>query len=439
MNFDMYEAVRKDAIEKNAALIQKLSREDSWIQLELLWFFWLLDSSIFFPKTRKHLALVADTTSDIVSKLVGVPVAKNIVHTHQKQLQYSGGNILGVSHSSPTPENMSELELEMYFNAYFNDAIARGVITKLFMRERAYQSYNSTLNLLTTRDDEKQKNTEKWTLHNTHSLGLTLESVWEEGRRFTLKYDYEKVRKKHKAQDALNTQDAEIVPFPITPKPHSEEAPLSGGESTNSQLVSNTVEMCEKVFISSMQHLSHLFENLEWFLWIRKKMFIPQEIATQLERLKEIEILEGLFNFHEHIESTLAAMIAYNSPSLVKSLWKERIEMIKKVEGEYYPKRQDIPLSPVTDKKEDTKKNENTVHLVMHPDVAIHYGFSVPAEIACSPKFIEHFFSLPDDNFVIFELEWRQVKITAKMFRKVFHRGSVPEKTTGDDNVIYPK
>ncbi len=440
MSFDAYEAVRKHELEKSSALIRKLSQEDPRIQQELLWFFWLLDSSVFFPKNRQHLTLVSDQTSNTVSQLVGVPVAKNIVTRHQKTLQHSGSMIIGVNHTPPDPKAMSELELEIYFSGYFNDTATRNTITKLFMRERAHQSFNSTLNLHTSRDVEKKESDEDGTLHNTHSLWLTLESVGEDGRRFTLKYDYEKVQKKHKSpKGETQTGDAQIVEFPKTPKPHNEEVPSTPvEEKKDGFLVYNTLEMCEKVFISSMIYLSHFLENLEWFLGVRKEIFIPQEVASQLERLRELEIFEWFFNYHEHIESTLASMIAYYSPVLVGSLSEKRKQSIKKVPWETYPKRKDIPLADATPKVKK-EEPENTVHLEMHPEMAARYGFSVPAKIDCTPKFIEHFFSLADNDPVIFQLEGKQVEITAKIFRRIFHRESVPPETEGDDNVIYTK
>lgn len=116
------------------------------------------------------MTLVSDQTSNTVSQLVGVPVAKNIVTGHQKTLQHSGSMIIGVNHTPPDPKAMSELELEIYFSGYFNDTATRNTITKLFMRERAHQSFNSTLNLHTSRDVEKKESDEDGALHNTHSL-----------------------------------------------------------------------------------------------------------------------------------------------------------------------------------------------------------------------------------------------------------------------------
>lgn len=352
-------------------LIAKLSREQEGTREEVLRIIAQAESDVFITREKWGLRLVWDSEREEISKLVGEKIETIDLQSPKTELIIPEETILQIpeNHSSISPETMTQKELEMYCNRYFSDPQARRYILSLFMREKDFQEQNLQINLnnLYQQDETETENNVHtlWTteLRDPIMLRIKRKLSWERKRIFEYGYSYNKVQKMHKNTFGnvfimrlgktilwqIGMRKSQIIDFPDIYIQRWEEK-NDEYSSKDIKLPHDTWELCERAFIALGIELSQQIENLEWFVWARQDIYVPDFLMPQLERLKELEILSGGKNLHEHIESLIATGISYNHPSLTRIHGETLATKIKTSSIQEYPdisslKDTQIPLT----------------------------------------------------------------------------------------------
>ena len=455
MGFDLYDAVREEEVEKNYALVAKLSQEDSWVRQELLWVIWQADPSVFVNIQKWHLRVVSDEKRRAVEKLLGTSIAT--LQDSTKTWLILPDKLVDLN--TPThiedTEAMSEAEFSLFSALYFSDSKAREMLVKLFMTEKDSQWSNFTLDLNNLYEEifeEEPTNIHSfWTTEKKDSLKIRLNRLisGERKRLYEYVYSYAKVRKKHgrfwnsfflRLAKTLwwHTwlRQTQVVDFPGEYNKSTQQ----DQEVQTKKLRSDTPEIVSKAFITGMIVISKLPENIEWYTGVRTQVFIPNEIQKQFERMQELEVLWWLYNYHEHIESTLAMLIGYYYPAMVSKYGLQKWKDISAKQLEKYPSIEDVHISLNNNSVHNNTQREkywktDAIILEMNEKVAEHFWFPLNSKLRCSPQLIEHILWLPDEEPVVFDIWWKQAQISAKMFRRIFHRGTLPSKDEVD-NII---
>lgn len=474
MGFDIYQAVREARLEWNKALIDKISQGNPNAISELAGLFVSHDPSLVTWKWKLHLQLVSDESRREVSDLLWMEIP-TLWNPQPKLIWLQNETYKDISNAQYTRDvkNMTQEEFTLFISLFFQDTDARDLFVSLFFREkdRISEWLKQNLNDVYEQVFEEEPS-------NTHTLGVTEVPetfaqfwwrFWNDSKKRKMKYwkigllnkarvffqmnprrkfeyysSQSKIRQSHgtfwdnffvRLTKTLwwhmNLRKTQLIDFP---KPYY-KSKIKSKEIQAKKLRPDTPKVIEQAFIAIMRELAQLSENIEWFIGVRDSIFIPDEIQKQLSRMKELESLGWLHNFHQHIESTLSMLIVYYYPEMMQDYGKEKSQNISKAKLEKYPSLQEIPRTHSSPQKRwDENSNlwsrfTDTIVLEMDERVAEYYWFFENRKLRCSPQLIKHIFSLPDEEPVVFDIWWKKAEISAKMFRRVFHREWLPDKT----------
>lgn len=446
---------REDA----ARLIDKISAQKSQVREEVLGYIAQVNPDIFIWQKKGDLRLVWDSEREEISQLVWRQISMLASPTPKSELILPPNSKLDIDESVPSlsPNSMNLPEFEMLCNRYFSDPVARHHLLSLFFREKNFQEQNLKLRLYDLLNSQEE---EEPLTDNVHSFWITelpdplLVRVrrmikWERKRHFSYHYSFLKVQKQHKDKlgslfpvrlsktllSHLWLRRDSVVAFPWEYREPEPQVTKQQQDSKNIQLPHNSKQILEKVFIAYVIELSKLLENIEWFMGVRKAVYIPHWLRSQLWKMKDIEVLWWFENLHEHLESMLASVISYYHPWVISKFALPASQKLNTLDLIKYPSLSD---TRVFSENTETWKLEirKWISLEMDPRVAEHFWFKDNKRLTCSPQLIEHIFSLPDDEEVVFQIDGKRAAISAKMFRRIFHRDSVPDMKTDTNNVL---
>lgn len=449
-------------LEENAALLRKLW-EQMWMDMvreQILSFITHVEPEILIGVKRWHLRLVVSDAQREVETLLGIQI-HTLAHTSQTSgliLWNTKEDIVKYTHI-PDMKHMTQKEFELLVSSYFSDPQTRNFIIGLFYRERWNIEANLWLDLTQIGNKEEID-----IPTNTHTLGTTetqdplltvLQSwwSWERKRRFSYHYSFAKVRRMHSGMlsnffplrltktllSHLWLRKSEIIDFPEKDIPaRTSQIDSQDASDLSWKLPADTAEICEKVFITLSLQLAQQVENIEWLTGVRQELYIPEILAPQLNRLKELEVLAGLYNFHAHLESSVLTAMVYLYPELAGQHAVKKAAYLTKIPWERYPDPREVFISqPKTVQQEmDALKQKEGIYLEMDERVANLYGFGEHRGIRCSLALLEQIWKIPDEENIIFEIAGKQAQLSAKMFRRVFHRGIPPERGVETGEII---
>lgn len=443
---------------QSATLIEKLSSHywATQVRSEILGMFARVEPEILTWVRKGHLQLVCSEAQRQVGQILGMQLY-TLSHTTQKPKLHGihKKNSLSQKLHVPDTKHMSQNEFELLVSSYFSDSEARRMIVEILFRARGKQQEHLAIDLTQLWKTEPED-----TPTNTHTLGTTetqdplkvrLTRWWtgEKKRRFEYHYSFAKVRKRQKwvfsdffparlSKTLLShvwLRETQVIDFPKKFSPPKDIPQTLQKHDAEIKLPADTQELCENAFASFVFQIAQLVENIEWLTGARPNIYIPEILRPQLTRLKELEILGGFPNIHAHLESAVLSMMTYLYPEITAEHASKKAPMLSKPSLEKYPLAQDI--APVWYKNAPyPQKKRDGIYLEMDAKIAEHYGFGEQRGIRCSPALIEHIWKIPEDEQVIFEIAGKPVQISAKMFRRIFHRGMPPERGVETGEII---
>lgn len=414
-------------LEENAALLRKLW-ETMWmdaVREQVLSFITHVEPEILIGVKRWHLRLVVSDAQREVETLLGMQI-HTLSHTSETSWLLRRETKTSISSTPHTPDikHMTQKEFELLVSSFFSEPQTRNMIIGLLYREKDHQEANLWLDLT-----QIYKEQENETPGNIHTLGTTetrdpllleLQRWWkgDRKRRFSYHYSFAKVRRMHSGMlsdffpfrltktllSHLWIRKSEIIDFPKKDFPEkTSQADTKELPKLTQKLPTDTPLICEKVFVSLCFQLAKQVENIEWLTGARTELFIPEILKPQLSRLKELEVLAGLYNLHAHLESSVLSAMVYLYPELAWQYAVQKAAYLTKIPGERYPDPREIFVSqPKTLQQQvDTPKQKEGIYLEMDERVANLYGFGEHRGIRCNPLLLEHIWKVPDEILLL--------------------------------------
>ena len=468
-----HELRRQQVVEESTALVEKISGEPR-IESDLLIMLAEANPEVLTGNKRTTggaenvLRLVSNDYRKEAARLLGRDDLwqKPIDEAPTLRMVKPESSLVDQGRAVSDPSQMSAQELSLYWGPYFSDKAALKLMVDLFMKEKKQiNDQNLGLNLMALYENEafEKDSAEILIIGETEIREKFLDKLNRLRKGTRAKYEWayseKKVRSKH--QNPLSfllvrrvlgqkfksaTAENIIVPSAFHRGQLEEKILRDKKAALEEEPVLETKKMTHDapkkiaaMFITLANQVAIMPENVAWLTGVEPRLFIPEALKPQLKRLKDLEVLCATANYHEHFESTVAALISYNFPRLVSSHSVKKARGLKKAEVEYYPDPASLTEVETAEGK-TIDKIDKSILLQMNPKVAEHYGYKSGIDIYLSPTELESIWGMADDEIVYYQVAGKPVGITAKMFKRVFHKDKMPssEELKDGEVVFFP-